>query len=267
MKERADMRFSIIVVSFNAGTKLKTTVESVLAQDYVDYEIVVQDGCSGDGSPEQLARDERIRIFREKDSGIYDAMNRAIGKTRGEYIIFLNCGDGFYKKEVLSGVNECIEKQPGARIYYGNIYAEAAGSSVASNPKIDAFACYRNVPCHQACFYERELLLEKGFDLRYRVRADYEQFLWSYFRGGARPCYMDMTVASYEGGGFSETAENRKASAGEHREITGMYMTAGQRLWFRLLLFLTLAPLRSRIAENPRLAGGYNKIKRIFYRR
>lgn len=259
------MRFSVIVVSYNAGEKLRNTLLSVLEQDFEDYEIIVQDGESKDGSLDSIPEDGRILVYREKDNGIYDAMNRAAGKAAGEYVIFLNCGDYFYDREVLSKVDVCITGQPGAGIYYGNIYAEAVDSFIASNPKIDAFACYRNLPCHQACFYEARLLKKKEFDVRYKVRADYEQFLWCYFKGGVSPCYLNLTVASYEGGGYSETAENKRISAAEHKEITGKYMTPSQRLRYQAVLLATLAPLRSKIAENPRLSKGYNRLKKLLY--
>ena len=77
---------------------------------------------------------------------------------------------------------------------------------------------------------------------------------------------MDHVVASYEGGGFSETKENRKYSDKEHKEITKMYLKKSSCIKYRLILWLTLAPLRSKIAESPRLSAGYNKIKSLLYR-
>ena len=76
-----------------------------------------------------------------------------------------------------------------------------------------------------------------------------------------------MTLASYEGGGFSETPENRRRSAWEHREITALYMSRGQRLKYRLILLATLAPLRTKMAESPVWSGFYNRCKKLLYRR
>ena len=155
----------------------------------------------------------------------------------------------------------------GPRIFYGDIYDALRGQVVASNPHMDDFACYRNVPCHQACIYHHSLFAERGYEPIYRVRADYEHFLWCFFRGHARPRYIPVTLASYEGGGFSETPENRKRSAREHREITALYMSRGQRLRYRLILLATLAPLRTRMAESPVWSGLYNTCKKRIYRR
>lgn len=262
------VKFSIIVVCLNAGERLGRTVESILGQSCGDYEVIVKDGMSSDGSVERLPGDGRIRVFREEDGGIYDAMNQAVGKVRGEYVYFLNCGDVFSDGDVLRRVRERMGDRPGNRyIFYGDILERLTGERVASNPSMDAFACYRNVPCHQACFYGAELMREKGFDVRYRVRADYEHFLWCFFRGNAETVYLPVLIADYEGGGFSETGENRKVSAKEHREIVGKYMSRGQVFQYRALMALTLAPLRTWLAGNGATAHVYHWLKRKLYRK
>lgn len=262
---------------------MRETVESIRGQSEKDYEIIIKDGVSTDSDTikylEELEResltDNRIRVYRgRKDSGIYDAMNQAVEYVRGEYVFFLNCGDCFYDGQVLAEVRKKVEMymrdKSAARaedscIFYGNICERLTGTLVQSNPVIDDFACYRNLPCHQACFYTAGLLRERGFDSAYRVRADYEHFLWCYYRGGARTVYIPVTVALYEGGGFSETKENRKKSRQEHRKITGAYMPAGKLLKYRMIMLLTLAPVRTWIAENPVTAGGYQWLKKKLY--
>ena len=277
------MTFSIIVVCLNAGQKLRRTIESIQKQTWQDYEIIIKDGVSTDQDTVRCLRelereseaDSRIRLYRgEKDSGIYDAMNQAVKYIKGDYVFFLNCGDYFYDDQVLSRVREQIEKYTGDAesadktpyIFYGNICERLTGTMVQSNPVIDDFACYRNLPCHQACFYAANLLRKGGFDTQYRVRADYEHFLRCYYRNGANPVYIPVTVALYEGGGFSETGENKRRSRQEHREIVSKYMPAGKVFRYRIIMILTLAPLRTWIAGNPVTAGLYQRLKRILYR-
>lgn len=273
------VRFSILVVTLNAGEKLIKTVKSALEQTYTDYEIVVKDGGSKDNSVYELEEfldkepeyAKKVRVIRKKDTGIYEAMDQATLEAAGEYYYFLNCGDLFVDanvlEEIAQGINAAKEKGSEALIYYGDIYDALRGQTVASNPHIDDFACYRNVPCHQACIYHYSLFLERGYEPKYRVRADYEHFLWCYFKKNAKPEYVPVVIASYEGGGFSETKENRIRSAKEHKEITSMYMSKGQLLRYKAILFATLAPLRTKMAESPKWAGFYNKCKSLLYKK
>ena len=265
------MTFSIIVVCRNAGEKLQETIESIRRQTEDDYEIIVQDGFSTDGSVERLAVEsagEDLKIYREKDTGIYDAMNRAVAHASGRYFFFLNCGDYFEDETVLARVKSEIARageRKHVRILYGNIKERTTGALVMSNPKIDDFACYRNVPCHQACFYDSRLLKKRGFRTCYKVRADYEHFLWCYYRAHASMHYMPVTVASYEGDGFSEARENKRRSTVEHMYIVEKYMSPKQIIKYRLIMLITLAPIRTYLAENEATAEIYQRIKRRIY--
>lgn len=271
--------FSILVVCLNPGEKLKKTLDSIRIQTYKDYEVVVKDGLSTDGSLSFIkdAHDEtynknKLRLIEKKDSGIYDAMNQAVQESEGKYIYFLNCGDIFYSENVLLNMAELIKNNPSDNgIYYGNIYDRLTGREVASNPKPDEFGCYRNVPCHQACFYDRKLLLAHPFETKYRVRADYEQFLWCFFTEelSAKTAFVygDIIIADYEGGGYSETKQNRKLSHTEHMDIVRKYMSESKILKYRIVMWITLAPLRTWIARNRATSGLYNKIKKIYYKK
>lgn len=265
--------FSILVVCLNPGDKLEKTLQSIFAQSFADYEVIIKDGLSTDGSLScvEKMQDKRIRMIAKKDKGIYDAMNQAVEAACGNYVYFLNCGDWFKSDTVLEQMVDLIKEKPAENgIYYGNIYERQTGQVVYSNPKIDAFGCYRNVPCHQACFYDRKLLLMHPFETKYRVRADYEQFLWCFFTkegpGDVKFFYREILIADYEGGGFSENRENKALSAKEHKEITKKYMSGRQLLQYKMIMWLTLAPLRTWIAGNKKTAGIYNQLKRLLYR-
>lgn len=267
-------QFSILVVCLNPGDKLKMTLESIRGQTFQNYEVIIKDGGSSDGSLAYLKDVEKtfpsLRLIEKKDTGIYDAMNQAVLEAGGKYLYFLNCGDAFYHENVLMDMNREIVKHSFALgVYYGNIYDRMTGREVASNPDMDAFGCYRNVPCHQACFYDKRLLAAHPFETKYRVRADYEQFLWCFFTEALQQkavfVYTDMIVADYEGGGFSETKKNRKISAAEHKEIVRKYMPAGKVWKYRIFMWVTLAPLRTWMARNPVTSGLYNQLKKIYY--
>lgn len=269
--------FSILVVSLNSGDKLWQTVQSVFEQTYDDYEVVVKDGGSKDESLQKLdafleehpEKRDKVHIVQKNDKSIYEGMNQATKEAKGDYFYFLNCGDYFAHENSLKEAAEAIaekKQEEGSLIFYGDIYDALRSLVVPSNPRMDAFACYRHVPCHQACIYHSSLFEERGYETKYVVRADYEHFLWSYFCKNAKPQYINVTLASYEGGGFSETEKNRIRSKEEHKEITAKYMSRGQLFAFRLILLLTLAPLRTKLAEDPKWSGFYNKCKALLYR-
>ena len=211
--------------------------------------------------------------IRDRDKGIYDGMNQALAHARGRFLLFLNCGDRLYSRSVLSETAEFIEKtekeslcRTRPYIFYGDQYNELQDCPVHSAPRMNDFACYRNVPCHQVCFYDAGLFAERGYDTDFRVRADYEHFLYCIYDRKAEAVYMPVTVAFYEGGGFSETRENRKRSALEHRVITRFYQGFWKRSFYSFLMLATLAPLRTKIAESPSLSKGYNAVKSAVYR-
>lgn len=270
--ENKQLKFSIIVVCLNPGKKLQETLESIQVQTYLNYEIIIKDGCSTDGSVEQLPQNDKIKIYREKDVSIYDAMNQAVGYAKGDYVVFLNCGDKFFHEKVLTEVAERIyhhgdkEETTLPDIVYGNIYNEKVRAIIPSAPVITPFTCYRNVPCHQTCFYSLAMFQERGYHIKYLVRGDYEHFLWCYFKKNASIKAIPVIVSCYEGGGFSETRENIERSKREHQEIVALYMTKGQIVKFKSILFFSLAPLRKRIAESKSLSGFYNKCKKMIYR-
>lgn len=284
--------FSLLTVCYNPGEKLRTTVESALKQTYGNFELIIKDGVSRDGSLDSikdLLADPRIRLYAEKDSGIYDAMNRAVELAEGRYVFFLNCGDMLYDEKVLERVaaederlqgkteeikapeghaeGEAEKKEAGQErwIIYGNVFSGKTKAWITPPPLINGFTCYRNVPCHQACFYGARLCKEKPFETKYKIRGDYEHFLWCYYRGNAKMHYLDVPVAEYEGGGYSETKENLKRSKREHKEITEKYMSRGELFKYRTILAVTLAPLRTYLAESPRFSGAYFKLLKLFY--
>ncbi len=273
------MRFTIVTVCLNPGDKLKTTLDSVLRQTCSDYEVIIKDGGSTDGALETWKRQYgleedagRVRVFTERDKGIYDAMNQAVAHAAGDFLVFMNCGDTFADDRVLERVEEQIRRcgQSGAdlkkAVFYGDTVDERNGVTIASAPRITGFTCYRNIPCHQSCFYARELCLEKPYDLQYRIRADYDHFLWCYYRAGAEFVHMDFAAAAYEGGGYSESRENRRRDGEEHRQITASYMGRVELFKYRAVMALSLAPLRRAVAQSRALSGLYHRVKEKLYR-
>lgn len=199
-------------------------------------------------------------------------MNQAVTHAQGEFLLFLNCGDVFPDGEVLERTRKVIEEERAAGtdltrlVLYGDTGSEKNRVTIASAPVITGFTCYRNIPCHQSCFYGAALCREKPYDLQYKIRADYDHFLWCFYRAKARMRHMDFPVASYEGGGYSESRENRALDRREHRQITAFYMRKGELLRYRAVMAVTLAPLRRLLAESGAFSGMYHRLKEKVYR-
>ena len=106
--------FSIIVVALNPGERLERTLRSILEQTFTDYEVIIKDGGSKDGSADFIKEEgilekyPQIRMITQPDKSIYDGMNQAVSYAEGKYVQFLNCGDLFYDKEVLKKTAEFI---------------------------------------------------------------------------------------------------------------------------------------------------------------
>ncbi|MCR4636037.1 MAG: glycosyltransferase [Butyrivibrio sp.] len=254
-----------------------------------------------------ISKDGKFRFVSEKDTGIYDAMNTALNilsfemddrkkapdimtgvntdtgenktevtnngaaQAEGSYVYFLNCGDYLKDKDTLKRVHDAIvDSTPEAskkHIFYGDIYERITGQVVASNPKMDDFACYRNVPCHQACFYDIRLMMAEHFDTTWHIRADYEHFLRCVYIDKAVTTYVPVTVADYEGGGYSESGNAKVVSERERKQIVSRYLPKGKVLKYDLIMLITLAPLRTKIARSPKTAGIYNALKSLIYNR
>jgi glycosyltransferase involved in cell wall biosynthesis len=273
--------FTIITVTYNSGDKLLETIESIKEQTFTDYRILVKDGMSTDGSIEKFREKySDVELIESCDNGIYHAMNIAITHLEkqgvpkvGEapsYVFFLNCGDTFKDKNVLKKVHNAIVSRQSVKgttlpaIFYGDIFEVTTGQRVASNPHIDDHACYRNVPSHQACFYDERLMYRNRFNLKYKVRADYEQFLRCFYGDKAETVYIPMIIANYEGGGYSD--KNKKISESERKEIIKMYLPASKVFKYDLIRALTLAHFRTFLSSNKVTAGGYNAVKNTIYR-
>lgn len=261
------MKFSVITVTFNAGEKLAETVANVLQQTYHDYELLIKDGMSTDGSVDGIKEEGPVRLVRCKDKSIYDAMNQAVAAAKGEYVIFMNCGDYFYANDVLAKIANVIEANPGRRIYYGDAYFRKAEQIFHMPDRITDYVCFSHIPNHQSCIFDRTLWDAEGFITEYKIRADYEFFLRQVYTKDVKPLYTGIVVADYEGGGYSETKENRKRDKEEHLRIAKQYLGKKKVLKYRAWLVLTLQPLRKWIATASPFSGMYDSLKRALYRR
>ncbi|MCR4806935.1 MAG: glycosyltransferase [Lachnospiraceae bacterium] len=180
---------SIITVCRDPGSDIIKTIESVLAQDYDDFEYVIEDGGSTDDTLTLIEgykaafkkRNISMTLVSEKDSGIYDGMNRAVGRCRGTWINFMNAGDCFYSASVLSDIFN-KSNYPNAAILYGDAVECEFGHYHMFRKAFDKIE--ERMPfSHQSAFINRELMSRYPYKTDYRIGADYDFLLSMYKKG------------------------------------------------------------------------------------
>src|SRR5579859_3783100 len=114
------MSFSIVTPSFRNSKWLKLCIASVADQEGVEFEHIVQDSCSDDGTQDWLPRDPRVRAFIEKDTGMYDAVNRGFRRAQGDILAYLNC-DEQYLPGALPAVRQFFERHPEIDMVFGDV--------------------------------------------------------------------------------------------------------------------------------------------------
>ncbi|WP_031386700.1 glycosyltransferase family 2 protein [Desulfonatronum thiodismutans] len=192
---------SIITVCLNESDRIEQTAQSIVNQTCQDFEWIVIDGGSTDGTLEVLEKyRDRMQVFlSEKDGGVYHAMNKGIDLARGEYCLFMNGGDKLYDEHALKNFFDFEEK---ADINYGGI-VEVRRSSVKifkyAQPIMNAKDFwYRSTLPHQACFIRTNLFLSCGnYDTSYSLIADRDFFVRAFFNYNAKLQHMPFIVSFF----------------------------------------------------------------------
>jgi len=200
--------FSIITVVYNDAAGLEKTKHSITSQVFQDFEWVVVDGKSTDGTVAVMKDCNLVnmRWVSEIDQGIYDAMNRGVSRCAGEYIVFMNAGDTFYDAATLESVGK--ELSGGGRmvdILFGGamLCFPKSGKMFYRAPRLSKVSLWHGLPAnHQATYYRRSLLEQTPYDLRYPLCGDY--FLAAtLMKAGAKAGYLNKPLAVFEVGGQS----------------------------------------------------------------
>lgn len=180
------MKLSIITVNYNNLNGLKKTFDSILSQSFQDYEWIVIDGGSTDGSKELLVQNQdKIDYWvSEPDEGIYNAMNKGIKRASGEYCQFLNSGDYYIDSRVLENV---FAEENLADVNYGDqwcINTEGEVIERRSYPdKMSLSFLFRSPLGHQASFIKTEKVKKHYYKEQYKISADRAFFLELYCAG------------------------------------------------------------------------------------
>lgn len=165
------MKISVITVNYNNNEGLKKTINSVIRQQYDDYEFVIVDGNSTDGSKDTLSSlGESVTYISERDSGIYEAMNKGVRLAKGEYCIFMNSGDEFKDDYVLCNISN--ELKYDIVVGIGQWGETDKMIYPPEEQELSVHFFIKSALHHQSAFIKRLLLLRFPYDETYKIASD-----------------------------------------------------------------------------------------------
>ena len=245
---------TIITVCKNAGEDLVDTCKSVLSQEGVNIQFVLQDGVSTDNTVTYLnnLKDSRIDLLSEPDSGIYDAMNRAIERVKGKWCIYINAGDCFYSSESLMRILSEAEAEADTELFVFGCYNEYDKTVTITPRKVSSYFLYRNGIYHQAQLWRVEVLRQYlPFDTSYQVTADHNLLVRAFFSGIKIKSSKTIGV-SYKDGGFSAMPSMQSIINTERSRTLNTYLTPYKRYLYSIFEVIFLKSLRMHFIRNLR---------------
>lgn len=221
------MRLSIITINWNNATGLEKTMQSVATQSFKEFEYIVVDGASTDGSIEVVKLYEsqfaHLKWVSEPDLGIYNAMNKGIRMASGDYIQILNSGDCLAKEDVIERMLSALENAGAPSILYGNMVKcfpdgyRMVDKSFAGQ-EITMLGMYKGTLNHDPAYIRRDLFDKYGFyDEGLKIVSDWKWYLLAIIMGEEKPKYVDLDVTLFDMTGISET--NKELDKEERQKV------------------------------------------------
>lgn len=202
------MKVSVITISYNVVSVIEKTIKSVIEQNSDDFEYIIVDGNSTDGTVDVIRKyDSHItQWISEPDKGIYNAMNKGVSLASGDYCIFMNAGDVFYSNDVLKIVNSQLDGK--TSIIMGNqVYVNSKGfSHYGHHWKSVTLRClFRGSLFHQASFIRRSDLLSTPYDESLRMVSDWKFAHDILIQQNKAYKGIDINVCLFDTGGITNT--------------------------------------------------------------
>lgn len=228
------MKLSIVTINYNNVEGLKRTLASVASQTYRYIEHIIIDGGSTDGSVDIIKEyaasspnndpfcKHTINWVSEKDSGIYNAMNKGICKASGAYIQILNSGDIFAAPNVTDRMVKAVEEAEYPELLYGNMIKTdyAMGKVIGKSKEVEYSLrqYYCGTMNHDCCYIRRDVYDKYGlYDENLKIVSDWKWFLQTIGLGKVKPVYVDIDVTVFDASGISET--NLELRNKERRQV------------------------------------------------
>lgn len=222
------MILTIITINRNNAVGLEKTMRSVVAQTCKDFEYVVVDGASTDGSIEVFRSLEesfggRLKWISEPDRGIYNAMNKGIGMSSGDYLQFLNSGDCLASNDVAERMFGALRVNESPSILYGNMLKDMPDGKIMKDKgfagkSVSLLGFYTGSLNHSSAYIKKSLFEKYGlYDESLKIVSDWKWFLQAIILGDEKPVYADIDVSLFDMNGISVT--NRTLDKAERRKV------------------------------------------------
>lgn len=222
-------KLSIITVNYNNKNGLEKTIESVVNQKWQDFEFIIVDGDSNDGSKTIIDSHRGIftHAISEPDSGIYNAMNKGIKLAKGEYLLFLNSGDILFDENTLHESQEYLKGNKA--IYYGDIvYQETNRQKERILPDELTFLFFlEHSLSHQAAFIKGSLFEQIFlYNETYKIVSDWEFFIYAICKQNVSYQRIPLFITIYDTTGISSVKDNHSLMYEERRQTLDKYFPA-----------------------------------------
>ena len=222
------MVFTIVTINRNNASGLRKTLQSVLDQTLTDFEYVVVDGASTDGSVDVIDNysklfGPRMKWISEPDKGIYNAMNKGIGMASGEYVEFLNSGDCLAGPDVVERMLTALEEKACPSILYGNMLKDMPDGKILKDrcfagQNITFLGFYTGTLNHSPAYIRKDLFEKYGlYDESLKIVSDWKWYLQAIILGTEKPVYVDIDVTLFDMTGISET--NKDLDKTERKKV------------------------------------------------
>jgi glycosyltransferase involved in cell wall biosynthesis len=214
-------QISIVTINFNNAIGLQETMDSVIGQSYQNIDYVVIDGASTDGSRAVIEQHAKRLSYwiSEKDSGIYNAMNKGIKATKGEYILFLNSGDRLIDKDIVAKV---VESGLETDLVYGDLLFFTTEKEWIWNqqPVLTFQTFFKSTIPHPSTFIKKPLFERVGFyDEDLKIVADWKFFTLAIAKYNCSYKHINLVISAYNFDGISSKPENLEAINAERSKV------------------------------------------------
>lgn len=225
------VKLTIITINYNNLEGLKKTLSSVINQSFKNFEFIVIDGSSTDGSVQYLDanKSEISKMISEPDSGIYNAQNKGIKLSEGDYLLFLNSGDYLHDNNVIEKIIPFLVNYD---IVYGDMIIEWAKGhqTIGRSPDvITKLHMYNGTLWHPVSFIKRDLFYKYGmYDESLKLVADYDFFFKAIVAKNVSTYHVPEIICVYNTEGASSNQSNKELEKRERRIVAQRYLSTDE---------------------------------------